>query len=120
MKTKAAEKLRKTLAALPMSKEQYEDQEEHIKSFLLARGFDWTLLKQQPQRAVGGFSISEPLVKIQRTVVKYLSAEEQREERLKEMMSTFKRKRTDDDGMCLHINHIFPLLTRFCAFFYGS
>lgn len=87
--------LHATIAALPLTLEEYLEVEASMIKCFAERGVDWTQPKQDSQRIVGGFPCDEPLVKVTTESVKFTSLEDQREARLAEIADALKSKRSD-------------------------
>lgn len=86
--------LQNTIAAMPLSREQYLEQEAELVAYLQEQcGFDWNAPRQAPQPIQGVFDPNADIFKQEKAeTAKFLSAEEEAAQRKLEMEQLLSRK----------------------------
>lgn len=84
--------LQNTIAALPLTLDQYQDQEVELTAFLASRGLDWTQRGLPAQPVVGAFDNTAPIEKTVRASQKFVTAEEEAMQRRAEVQAITSRK----------------------------
>jgi len=84
--------LRKTIESMPLTYEQYKEQEAEMIEHLAARGIDWDVKGLNPQTVDGIFDESLPVEKKVKQGLKFVSAEEEAAQRKADLEALLSRK----------------------------